>query len=188
MDADTFARLSRFKGRIIAFEITDIQQTIYFFPDQNGIQIMSHYEDEADTVISGTLFAFARMAMSDEQAKTRAVFKGDVTIRGDISLGQHFQALFKQLDIDWEEHLSHFTGDVIAHSLGNMARGFLDWGKNSMESLALDSSEFIQYETRDIASTPEVDDFLAQVDQIRNDIERAQARVQRLIDTIHSPT
>ncbi len=184
MDPDTFDRLQRFKGRIIAFHITDIEQTLYFFPDQQGIQIIGHYAGEADTVISGTLAAFARMALADEKAKTSAVFKGDISISGDIALGQHFQSLFKQLDIDWEEHLSHITGDVIAHSLGNMARGLFSWGKEAVNSLTMDVSEYVQYESRDIASGPEINHFNSQVDQLRSAVDRAEARVERLFQTL----
>ena len=180
MDPETFERLKRFQGRIIAFHITDIEQTFYFFPDQQGIQIVSHYEGDADTVISGSMMAFARMAMADEKTKTTAVFKGDISITGDIALGQHFQSLFKQLEIDWEEHVSHITGDVIAHSLGNAARGFLDWGKDAFNSLTMDVSEYIQYEARDVASGPEINHFNAQIDQLRSDVDRAEARVNRL--------
>lgn len=186
MDPETFGRLARFKGRIIAFHLTDMDQTLYFFPDQQGLQIVSHYEGDADTMISGTLLAFARMAMSDERAKTAAVFKGDISIAGDIALGQHFQSLFKQLDIDWEEHLSHITGDVIAHSLGNMARGFFSWGQEAFGSLTMDASEYVQYETRDIASGPEINHFNTQIDQIRSDVDRAEARVNRLSQTLEN--
>lgn len=185
MDPETFKRLERFKGRIVAFEMTDIHQMLYFFPDGQGIQIVSHYEGEADTVISGTLLAFAKMAMAEEKEKTASVFKGDITITGDIALGQHFQALFKQLDIDWEEHLSHITGDVIAHSLGNAARGIMGWGKQLVNSLGMDVSEYVQYETRDVASGPEVEYFNSHVDQLRNDVERAEARVNRLLQTLN---
>lgn len=186
MDPDTFALLKRFKGRIVAFHITDIEQTLYFFPDQQGIQIISHYEGEADTVISGSIFAFARMAMADEKGKTTAVFKGDIAISGDIALGQHFQALFKQLDIDWEEHLSHITGDVIAHSLGNMARGFFGWGRQTLDSLTMDVGEYVQYESRDVASGPEINHFNQQIDKIRSDVDRAEARINRLLQASDS--
>ncbi len=186
MDPETFKRLESFKGKIVAFHMTDIGQTLYFFPDDQGIQIVSHYEGEADTVISGSLLAFARMAIADEKSKTSAVFKGDISINGDIALGQHFQSLFKQLDIDWEEHLSHITGDVLAHSLGNMARGFLGWGKETLNSLSLDVSEYLQYETRDIASGPEINHFNTQIDKIRSDIDRAEARVNRLFQTLEN--
>ncbi len=184
MDPETFEQLNRFKGSIIAFHITDMEQTLYFFPDQQGIQVISHYEGDADTIISGSLMAFARMAMADEKTKTTAVFKGDISIKGDIALGQHFQSLFKQLDIDWEEHLSHITGDVIAHSLGNLARGFFGWGKDAFNSLTMDVSEYVQYESRDIASGPELNHYNTEIDQIRSDVDRAEARINRLIQTL----
>lgn len=188
LDPETHAQLARFKDRIIAFHITDLKQTLYFFPDHQGIQIISHYEGEPDTLISGSLIAFARMAMADEKTKTRAVFNGDINISGDIALGQHFQSLFKQLEIDWEEHLSHITGDVIAHSLGNAARGFLDWGKQAFNSVTMDASEYVQYESRDIASGPEIEHFNKQIDLIRSDVDRAEARLNRLLkNTYTSP-
>ncbi len=186
LDPDTYARLARFKGRIIAFHISDLNQTLYFFPDQQGFQIISHYEGEADTTITGSLLAFAKMAVADDHAKTRAVFKGDIRITGDIALGQHFQSLFKQLDIDWEEHLSRMTGDVVAHSLGNMARSFFGWGQHTVHSLSMDVSEYIQYESRDIASAPEIEHFNKQVDQVRSQVDRAEARVNRLLQHLSS--
>lgn len=180
MDPETFAKLSRFRGQIIAFYITDIDQRLYFFPDDQGVQIICHYEGEPDTIISGSLPAFAKMTVAEENEKTRSVFKGEIQISGDMALGQHFQALFQQLDIDWEEHLSRITGDVIAHSLGNVARGLLGFGKKVSTSLGMDVSEYLQYETRDIASGPEIEHFNQQVDSIRNDVDRAEARLLRL--------
>ncbi|MCU7833916.1 MAG: SCP2 sterol-binding domain-containing protein [gamma proteobacterium symbiont of Taylorina sp.] len=183
MDPETFKRLKRFKGKIVAFHISDIKQTFYFFPDHQGIQIISHYEGDADTVISGSIPAFARIAAADEKTKTRTVFNGDIKITGDIALGQHFQSLFQQLDIDWEEHVSHITGDVIAHSLGNATRGMFTWGKQLINSIAMDAGEYIQYETRDIASGPEVNHFNNQIDIIRSDVDRAEARLNRLLES-----
>ena len=180
MDPESFARLADFKGRVIAFHITDMDQWLYFFPDAQGMQIISHYEGEPDTVISGSLLAFAKMAMAEDHEKTRSVFKGDIKITGDMALGQHFQALFQQLNIDWEEHLSHITGDVIAHSLGNAARSVLGFGKKLFNSMGMDVSEYLQHETRDIASGPEIQHFNQQVDTIRNDVERAEVRIKRL--------
>jgi len=186
MDPETFKRLTRFKGKIIAFHLSDINQNFYFFPDHQGIQIVSYYEGEADTTISGKLIAFARITAADEKTKTKTVFNGDIKITGDIALGQHFQSLFQQLDIDWEEHLSHFTGDVIAHSLGNAARSIFSWTEQAINSIAMDMSEYIQYETGDIASGPEINHFNSEIDKIRSDVDRAEARLNRLLESQNS--
>ena len=75
---------------------------------------------------------------------------------------------------------------MLAHSLGNMARGFFSWGKQAVNSLGMDVSEYVQYETRDIASGPEINHFNTQVDQIRSDVDRAEARLMRLLKTLAS--
>lgn len=184
MDPEVKSRLIRFRGKIIAFHITDLNQTLYLFPDQQGIQILSHYEGEADTCISGSLIAFARMGMADDKIKTKTVFKGDITISGNISLGQHFQSLFQRLNIDWEEHLSQFTGDIVAHSIGNLTRDLLSWGKQASRTIGLNISEYLQYETRDLASGPEINHFINAVDKLRNDVDRAAARLARITQTL----
>ena len=50
----------------------------------------------------------------------------------------------------------------------------------------MDVSEYVQYESRDIASGPEINHFNTQIDKIRSDVDRAEARINRLSETISS--
>jgi ubiquinone biosynthesis protein UbiJ len=47
-------------------------------------------------------------------------------------------------------------------------------------SLAGNVSEYLQEEGRDLPTPTEVDEFLAGVDQLRDDVERLEARLARL--------
>ena len=103
-------------------------------------------------------------------------------IIGDTETGQLFNQILQQLDIDWEEHLSHITGDVIAHQMGRGLRGLLRWGRQVEDSLLQDTAEYLEEEKQLVATKYEVEVFNHDVDVLRNDIERLQARVQRLQD------
>ena len=118
--------------------------------------------------------------MSLGQDSENALFSGDVEIVGDTEAGQQFNQTLQQLDIDWEEHLSHITGDVIAHQLGRGLRGLLRWGRQVEDSLLQDTAEYLEEEKLLVATKFEVEAFNRDVDVIRNDIERLQARIQRL--------
>jgi ubiquinone biosynthesis protein UbiJ len=108
------------------------------------------------------------------------LFKGDVQIDGDTELGQRFQDILRNMDIDWEERLSLILGDVAAHKLGNAVRGLFQWGRRGVASLQENLNEYITYETNSVPARFEVDNFNQDVDNLRDDTERLNARVQRL--------
>lgn len=180
LDPDIKPQLAKFEGKVIALEITSPAQTLYLLPGASGIQVLSQYAGEADTTISGSLLALSQMSLANKEEKTKAVFKGNINIRGDINLGQHFQSLFEHIDIDWEEHLSHISGDIIAHQVSQFGRKLFNWGKSTQENLSRDVKDYLNYETRDLLDSREMAVFLAQVDDIRNDVDRLESRLKRL--------
>ncbi|MGZ5017656.1 MAG: ubiquinone biosynthesis accessory factor UbiJ, partial [Methylobacter sp.] len=58
--------------------------------------------------------------------------------------------------------------------------------KDSVETFRLNAKEFLQEETRDLPSAPEVDIFYAQVDELRTDFDRLQSRIERLGNTLQN--
>jgi ubiquinone biosynthesis accessory factor UbiJ len=103
-----------------------------------------------------------------------------VEISGDTHLGHQFGEFMAGLDIDWEEQLSRLTGDVIAHEIGNAARGLLDWGSRQTRTFEQNLQEYLQEELRMTPSRLEIEPFLADVDRLRDDVERLDARISRL--------
>jgi ubiquinone biosynthesis protein UbiJ len=110
----------------------------------------------------------------------RSIFSGEVQIEGDTQVAHKFQQLFEKLDIDLEEKLSHFTGDVIAHKIGNIFRSGQNWTEESINTFKLNSKEFLQEETRDLPAAPEADQFYQLVDQLRSDYDRLLARIKKI--------
>ena len=86
------------------------------------------------------------------------------------------------MDIDWEEHLSRLIGDIAAHRLVSVFNGILNWSKSAASNFTNDLGEYLQEESRDVVSGPEMEMFFQQVDRLRDDAERLQARTDRLSD------
>jgi ubiquinone biosynthesis protein UbiJ len=103
-----------------------------------------------------------------------------VEATGDMDVAQDFTRLLREADVDWEELLAGRIGDLAAHQLGRMARGFSRWGRETGEHLVRDLGEYLTEEVRMIPTHPELDEFLHAVDALRDDVERASARVSRL--------
>ena len=99
---------------------------------------------------------------------------------GDQPLLYDSRDLLTHARPDFEEEMARVVGDLAARNIANVARGFLDFGRRTARSLAGSVSEYLQEEGRDVPTRTELEEFLAGVDRIRDDVERAEARLARL--------
>ena len=182
LDPDTVEQLQRIQGKVIAVELKGVNVTLYLIPQKEGLNVFGHFEGEPDTILRGTPIALAKMGLVKNAGDV--LFEGDVEISGDVELGQQFREILDGLDIDWEEHLSHITGDIVAHKVGNLARGVFDWSKHTTEILSQDAAEYLQEESRELPNRREVDNFLKNIDILRSDVDRMEMRVSRLGDLL----
>ena len=178
LDEDTVARLAGLQGKVIAIEFSGLDVALYLVPESEKISVYGRFEGDADTVLRGTPVALMRMGLVKHAGDV--LFSGDVKISGDVELGQEFSEILDGLDIDWEEHLSHITGDMVAHKVGNFVRDIFSWGQQTTDTLGQDVAEYLQEESETLPNRDEVEHFLAQVDVMRTDVDRMEARVQRL--------
>lgn len=185
LDLDVGELLSPLAGKVIGLTIEPFGETLYLCPTDNTIQVLDDYPESPDTRISGSLWALGLMGISARPM--RSVFSGEVRIEGDTTIGRRFQELFDKLDIDLEEKLSRFTGDVIAHQIGNFFRTGARWTRQSIRTFELNLGEFLQEETRALPAGPEAEIFYRHVDQLRADFDRLNSRTERLENVLTRP-
>jgi ubiquinone biosynthesis accessory factor UbiJ len=178
LDPESMTRLAPMHGRIIQMQLTGLNISLYLIPEPQGIQLLSQFDGTPDCVLRGSLLDLATMRGSRDSAKQ--IFSGSVTIEGDTALAQQFGEFISGLDIDWEEQLSRLTGDIAAHEMGNWVRGALNWGKQLNQTVELNLKEYLQEELRLLPGPYEIEPFLTEVDRLRDDVERLEARVARL--------
>ncbi len=179
-DPEALRRCGSMAGRVIALDIIGLGVSLYFLPGPDGIQVLGHFEGEADTRLRGTPLGFARMSLG---SRDDTVFEGAVEIRGDTETGQQLQDIFTSIEWDWEEQLSRLTGDVVAHQIGTLARQTRQLLGANRNTLERDVSEYLQEESLLLPCRIEVDRFLSEVDRLRADLDRLSARVERLSQT-----
>lgn len=178
LDPPSLQALGKLSGKIIRIELNDIDLNFVLFPDNQGIIILSDYKGEVDVCIKGAPFTLLRLLLEQE---TILVNSPDVTISGKINVAQQLLQILKELDIDWEEQLAKRLGDVFAHKLGTLFRQCQDYTNERMKTLQLNTSEYLQEEIRHLPSYAEIETFLNAVDTLRDDLERLEQRVQRLL-------
>ena len=180
-DPETLESLSRLRGKVFKLEVLVIGKTLFFIPTAEGLHIRDEWAEPVDITLTGSPMAFARFGLRQKGLDNQAFINKKITIEGDVELAQDFQRLIRQLDIDLEELLSHYVGDVAAHQIGRGAGSFAHWAREAAESLRLDIREYLEEEARVLAPDWRVTGFMGRVDGLRTDVERLDQRVDRLI-------
>lgn len=178
LDPESHRHLELLHGKVIAIQSRHFNHQLYLIFRRKKIHINSHYEGNVDVTLKGTPFDFLRLSSQSDSA---SVFASDIEITGDMEVAEKFKSLFAELEIDWEEQLSTYTGDIIAHQVGNFVRAFSAWAKQSMQSLQQNITEYVQEEIRLTPSPAEVQDFFSDIITLHHDVERIDKRLQRLM-------
>lgn len=178
LDPDAGTRLQPLDGRTIALELRGFDLVVCLRIADGHVSVVPEPDTEADTTLRGTPLGFARLGLGGDSTDT--LFSGEVSISGDVEAGQAFKAVLDELDIDWEEQLAGLTGDMVAHQLGNAARTAGNWLRQGGTTLEQNLGEYLQEELRVTPTRIEIENFIADVDRLRMDLERLEARIRRL--------
>ncbi len=185
LDEDALAECRDMQGHCIAFEVTDLDFCLYCHPGAWGIRLSRQAPArEIDARVSGRLVALLDLAAQDDKVSTS--IRERVSFDGNVALAQRLQRLLANFDLDWEEALAARTGDVFAHQFGRQARRLRDWLASSADSVLMTSSEYLREEARLSPTGAEFDDLQARLTSLRHDVERVEARLQRLVDQLQS--
>jgi ubiquinone biosynthesis accessory factor UbiJ len=144
----------------------------------NGLQLtVTRDETPADATITGGPLSL--LALSGESGQA-VLQRGDVTVSGETETAQAFRELAQLLRPDPEEELSLLVGDVAAHQLGRLARVTAGWGRQAADTTLRNLGEYLGHERADLVSRNEGEQFLRGVDQVREGVDRLQARLELL--------
>ncbi len=178
LDPESKQRLLVLQGKIATIELLDMGLTLQMIFTDSRIEIKRDEFLKPDTIIKGTPLSLLRMALTEGDRKH--FFANNVSIEGNLDLGQHIIDLFDELEIDWEEYASGWMGDVPAHQLGRVARGAKKFVKHVRETLLQNTNEYVHEEVDLFPAREAVQDFFKEVDALRMDVDRAEARIERL--------
>ena len=176
-NSDARRALADVDGESLAIKFDGVGLELYFHARDGRLRLDTEYSDEPAAIISGTPLALAALASGSEPGT--ALRRNGVSLHGDTAVAQGFQRLIETIKPDWEDELSRLVGDAVAHRLGNAARSLLNWGRDSTTRLSENFAEFFTEESRDLPTRTEAEEFFDGVDELRSDVDRAEARLRR---------
>lgn len=168
---------SQLDGRVLAVRVPDTALAAYLRVFDGAVTANADYEGEPDVVVSGSVLSLARMGGPAGDSLFR---DGSVTIHGDALVAQQFQRLLRYGRPDLEEELSTVIGDVAAHGVGEFVRSAVQWIDDTRRTMRDNVGEYLQEESRAVPGRHEVDAFRKDVNGLRDDVARFEARLRSI--------
>jgi ubiquinone biosynthesis protein UbiJ len=165
-------RLRKHAGRTVAVAVGPLESAYTIQTTGEVARATGAAVRDLDVRISP--FLLPRLAAGEEAAYR------EIRMSGDMELAQEISAIARVLDWDFEEDLSRVVGDVAAHRNGTPARAARHWSRDAALRLAQGASEYYTEEQPLIASRVKVEDFIAAVARLRDDVDRLDKRIANL--------
>lgn len=175
LDPESKEHLRRLAGKVIKIEWTPFTYFWHFKSD--SICFTKDYNGPVDLILRGSTFDFLSMAFNK---KDRALTDIPLQVLGDMEFARQFKEFFLNLDIDYEEQLSKILGDTIAYPLVKLFKTMRLWAMQSVEALSQNASSYIQTEMNWLVPDEELQLFFSDIDDLRDDYARLEARIKML--------
>ena len=177
-DPDNAAGLDKLNGRSIELRLRGSDEKLFARIDGAGITLTRHIEVPCDVTLTGSLADFLALARSNRRGESLGA--GRIEITGDLAVAQDVQALLATLEIDYEELLSGYVGDVAAYRLCALARSGKRYATDTANRLDADIADYLLHELRATPMRDEVEQFRQDVYALDEQVERVRARLRRL--------
>ena len=161
------------EDKVIKVTLTPVSSPLYFLFTNYMVSVQNQLTGEPDAAIECTLFDFMSLPINRTLPTS--------LIEGDKALASQFVDGLCGLDIDWEEHLSHYTGDLVAFKIGHGVRSFFEQKQTTKNNLGETVKEYLQFEINTLPTQNQVKDFVYKVQQTQDDVDQLALRIDDLL-------
>lgn len=175
LDSAAASALAPLEGRKVALRLKPWAVPLQLAV--SGGRLHASDADTPDLAITATPGALLALAAERGGFELPA---GRIDISGDADLARRVQKLIAALDPDWDRPFAQFFGEVAGHQIAKGLRGALSWGRATAKAMLLNSTEYLREESRDLVAPGELAEFVDEVDRTRDDVERLEARIERV--------
>jgi ubiquinone biosynthesis protein UbiJ len=184
LDPDTQSALSKLEGRRIGVHLQGAELAFDLAVRDGSLRVEPPGEADAnegdrrpDLRVAATPFSLLALAVPREGD---TLPPGKVEIAGDAELARRMEKLAREFAPDFEAAFARVFGEVAGVAIARALREATQALRTGARHAAVDAADWLRDESRLAVPRGEVDDFLDDVDRLRERAERLQVRVNRL--------
>lgn len=176
-DSAARTKLKALEGFSLEIHITTPDLKAYLSVLNGEIKLNAYREEPCDASITGSPASLIKLLVSTD--KTAVIHGENLQIAGDLQQTQALQSLLADLKLDWEYFASKIIGDLATQQLSDMFSQASNWSKNTAENLTEDLDDYLHHEKRLFPSSPELQHFYSDVDDLNLRVDRLRARLDK---------
>lgn len=165
--------MQRHAGKTLRVNLPPLLLLVSIGPD--GMIAAAPEGAEPDAILGVSPLALLHMLSS------RPTPQELVHTAGDATLAVDFGNILQNLRWDAEEDLSKVFGDVLGHRMASTGASLLQQTRQAAESLAANLVEYWTEEKPLLARRKDIENFVREVDTVRDATARLEKRVERLM-------
>jgi ubiquinone biosynthesis protein UbiJ len=169
-------RLAALTGTSFAVHVEGLALTAVLHADGERLRLDRDATDATATLRASPL-DLLKLVRADGLS---GVKRTQATLSGDLEVAERYSQLLRLARPDLEEEIAKWVGDIPAHALGEGVRDLRAWLKRAVGALRMNTAEYLQEESRVMPAPFEARAFFSDVERLRDDVERAAARLKRL--------
>lgn len=178
LDPPSHAAVGALEGRRIGVQLRGLDLALAINVRDGKLVVGPHWQAPTDLNLHASPASLLAFAL--RRGDSSPLPPGKVELSGDAELARQMEKLLRDFRPDVEEAFAKTFGDVLGVPLARaFARAFA-WTRESARAFAQNGAEYLREESRDLIAPAELEQFLDDVDRLRERGDRLDARVQRL--------
>lgn len=177
-DPATLRALTEHSGRLVALELTLPPLSVFALIVEDGVELFQKSDATPDVLVRGN--AIDLVAQVLEWREAPSVIGGRIAIQGDQELLRRLVAIGRRLDVDWGALTEPLLGTELAQQVDLAGRRLFGWLREAGVRLGRQLGEFLRDESDLLALRRDVYEFIEDVDELRLDVDRLEARIRQL--------
>ncbi|MBA1188413.1 SCP2 domain-containing protein [Pseudomonas entomophila] len=178
LDSTALPRLAGLEGKVIAIDCRQPALQLFLLPDEDGLMLAGHWEGAVDCTLRAPASSLARLALSRD--KTRVLHSPEVELLGDTGPLLELFGVLQDLELDWEHELARWLGPVPTALLAGHVRQRARWTQDGLARFGQNLAEYLAEESRTLVGQREAEAAFRELDHLKVDLERLEARLARL--------
>jgi len=172
LDEQQGALFDPLDGQTIALQIAPFSSPIYCIINQRQALFQNQLQGTADASVRTHFNQFIGLPLGD-------TLQAD-TVTGNPDVAKQFVDALNHMEIDWEEHLSHYTGDLVAFKLGHSVRSVLNAKQQTKTYMGETVKEYLLFEMESLPPRHQVDHFVKEVNRLNQQVDQIAERIAKL--------
>ena len=184
LDGTAMARLRPLTGKVIAVQGTSPTLQLFILPSDEGLLLAPQWAAEADCTLRAPAASLLRLALSKD--KSAILHSPEVELEGDSAALMELASVLQDLELDWEYELSRWLGPVATAMIGGHLRSRANWYQQGFASINQNLAEYLSEEARTLVGEREAQARFDELDQLKLDLDRLEARFERLSRSLNT--